>query len=139
MSQPTASAIFTTEELWLLQSAIRHEIAQLDSWRFPPASLALNDQIADAIVRCDENGLAEAAILLTRGDCLVIDHNVPQTAKSPAGAAIGKSVLMKSFRARREIDEGRWPPPSDHAEPNRAELEERIEQWKNRRRRRRST
>jgi hypothetical protein len=48
MSQPTASAIFTIDELWLLQSVIRHEALQMDAWRFPPASLALNTQIAES-------------------------------------------------------------------------------------------
>ncbi len=139
MSQPTACAVFTTEELWLLQAAIRHEVAQLESWRFPPASLALNDQVADALLRCDEYGLSEAAILLTRGDCLAIDHCVPQGAKSTAGVAIGKSVLLKSFRARREIDEGQPLSAPENAEPDDAQIAERIEQWKNRRRRKRSS
>ena len=33
MSQPTASAVFTLDELWLLQSVIRHEALQMDTWR----------------------------------------------------------------------------------------------------------
>src|SRR4051794_4919184 len=45
MTQNTASEVFTVEELWLLQSVIRHEVPQLDQWDFPPASLDLNDQI----------------------------------------------------------------------------------------------
>ncbi len=139
MSQPTASAVFTVDELWLLQSAIRHEIAQIDGWHAPPASLALNNQIADALVLCEENGLSEAALLLTRGDCLAIDYNVPQTAKSPAGLAIGKSVLMKSFRTRQEIDEGRAPMAAPHDELDREEVAKRIEAWKSRRRRKRSS
>ena len=138
MSQPTASVVFTVEELWLLQSCVRHEAAQMDAWRFPPASLALNDEIADALVRCDDCGLTEAALLLTRADCLAIDHTVPQTAKSAAGVAVGKSTLMKSFRARRDIDEGLRPPVAVDGEPEQAELDARLEEWKNRRRRRRS-
>lgn len=139
MGQPTASVVFTVDELWLLQACVRHEAAQMDGWHFPPASLALNDDIADALVRCEDNGLADAALLLTRGDCLTIDHNVPQTAKSVAGFAIGKSLLMKSFRARREIDEGpRAVPPAD-AEPAQADLDARLAQWKDRKRRRRSS
>lgn len=141
-SQNTAPAVFTIDELWLLQSVIRHETPQVESWHFPPASLFLNDQLAEALVRCDEQALSEAAILLTRGDCLVIDHNVPQGAKSAAGVAIGKSVLMKSFRARREIDQGGSPvSPTAPAEQeiDREELAQRIEQWKNRRRRKRNS
>lgn len=106
MSEQTASEVFTCEELWLMQSAIRHEMAQGEQWKFPPASLDLNDQVAEALLLCDENHLVEAAIILSRGDCLVIDYCVPQTAKSASGAPIGKSVLLKSFRARRTIDGG---------------------------------
>ena len=139
MSQPTACAIFTLDELWLLQSVVRHETAQMDSWRYPPASLALNDQIAEALLRCEEHSLAEAALLLTRGDCLGIDHTVPQAAKSAAGLPIGKSVLMKSFRARRELEEGQPPAESFDGDVLDAAMTERLEQWKNRRRRKRST
>ena len=106
MSEQTASELFSCDELWLLQSAIRHEMAQSEQWHFPPASLELNDQIAEALLLCEENGLSEAALILSRGDCLVVDYCVPQTAKSPSGAAIGKSVLLKSFHARRSIDNG---------------------------------
>ena len=132
----TASILFSLDELWLLQSVIRHEMPQMDTWHFPPASLSLNDQIAEALVLCDEHDLGEAAILLTRGDCLAIDHNVPQGAKSAAGVAIGKSVLMKSFHARRELEEGNSPVASPDSEIGQAELADRIEQWKNRRRKR---
>ena len=139
MSQPTASAIFTIDELWLLQSVIRHEAVQMDSWHFPPVSLALNDQIAEVLLRCEELGLIEAALVLTRGDCLAIDHQVPQGAKSPAGIAVGKSVLLKSFRVRRELDEGLPLMAPTDAEPAQDGIDERFEQWKNRRRRRRSS
>jgi hypothetical protein len=139
MSQPTASAVFTIDELWLLQSVIRHEAAQMDSWRFPPASLALNDQIAEVLLRCEEFALGEAALVLTRGDCLAIDHNVPQGAKSPAGIAVGKSVLLKSFRVRRELDEGVPLMAPVDAEAAQSGVDERLEQWKNRRRRKRSS
>ena len=106
MTIQTCSALFTCDELWLLQSAIRHEVAQGDTWKYPPASVELNDQIADALVLCEENKLDDAALLLTRGDCLVIDFCVPQTAKSAAGVPIGKNVLLKSFKARRAIEQG---------------------------------
>jgi hypothetical protein len=107
MSQPTTtSIIFSCEELWLLQSTIRHEVPQMEQWRYAPASPALNDQVSDALVRCHEFNLAEAALLVTRGDCLAIDYCVPQGAKSASGAPIGKNILMKSFLARRELDEG---------------------------------
>ena len=138
MSQPTACAVFSVDELWLLQSVIRHETPQMETWRFPPASLELNDQVADALLRCEEHALTEAALLLTRADCLAIDHTVPQGAKSVAGLPVGRTVLMKSFRARRELEDG--PPPADIAGDSLSpEMEARLSQWKNRRRRRRTT
>lgn len=106
MSQQTTSIVFSCDELWLLQSTIRHEVAQMEQWKNPPASASLNDQVADALFRCSELNLTEAAILVTRGDCLAVDYCVPQGAKSASGAPIGKSILMKSFKARRELDEG---------------------------------
>ena len=136
MSQSTACAVFSVDELWLLQAAIRHEIPQGDQWRFPPASLALNDQVADALLRCEEQGLTEAALLLTRADCLAMDFGVQQGAKSAAGVAIGKSVLMKSFRARRELDEGLLPLADEESELAGEDLAERIARWQKRRRRR---
>ncbi len=101
----TASQVFSLEELWLMQSVIRHEMPQIDQWKFAPANLELNDQIAQALVFCDENGVNEAALVLSRGDCLAIDYCVPQGAKSAAGVPIGKHILMKSFRARRAIED----------------------------------
>jgi hypothetical protein len=106
MSQPTTSIVFSCDELWLLQSTIRHEVAQMEQWRVAPASPSLNDQVADALYRCTELNIGEAAVLVTRGDCLAIDYCVPQGAKSASGTPIGKSILMKSFKARRELDEG---------------------------------
>lgn len=105
----TAAVVFTLDELWLLQGVIRHEQHQQDTWHFPPASLALNDQIAEALVRCEECRLLEAAVRLTRGDCLVIDYCVPQGVKTPGGQPLGKNILMKSFRARIEIEQGQLP------------------------------
>jgi len=42
--------------------------------------------------------------MLGRHDCLVTDYNVPLTAKDADGKPIGKPVLLKSFRARRELE-----------------------------------
>ena len=139
MSQPTACAVFSLEELWLLQSVIRHEVAQQESWRYPPASLGLNGQVAEALLRCDDHALPEAALLLTIEDCLAIDSTVPQGAKSAAGVPVGRNVLMKSFRARQELQDGPPMVASFEEGPTQAEVDERIEQWKNRRRRKRST
>lgn len=102
----TATAVFTMEELWLLQSAIRHEVPQHEQWRTPPGNPDLNDQVAESILRCEELALSEAAVVLTWDDCLAIDYCVPQAAKSPGGLPIGKSVLLKSYRARKAIRSG---------------------------------
>ena len=126
MSKQTASQVFTFDELWLLQSVIRHELPQLEQWDFPPASLDLNDQVAEALVLCDESGLGEAALILSRGDCLVIDYCVPQGAKSASGHAIGKSVLLKSFRARRAIETHELPSAEEPAQPTAGEVRERL-------------
>ncbi|MGI8925326.1 MAG: hypothetical protein ACR2HN_01605 [Tepidiformaceae bacterium] len=139
MSERTTSAIFTVDELWLLQSVVRHEMAQSEQWKQPPVSLALNDQVAESLLLCHDNGLAEAALLLTRGDCLAIDYCVSQGAKSPSGVAVGKSVLLKSFKARRELEE-RWATAEEEepALPTHEELLTQLEQWKRRKRGRRS-
>lgn len=93
----TTSVTFTVEELWLLQSAIRHEMTQQDNWHSPPVSLELNDQIAHAILFCVKQEQTEAALVLTHHDCLVIDYCVSQNAKSASGAPTGKVILTKSF------------------------------------------
>ncbi|HMS58232.1 MAG TPA: hypothetical protein PKA49_05200 [Tepidiformaceae bacterium] len=124
----TATAIFTDEELWLLQSVIRHEAAQHDQWRVPPADMGLNDQVAESILRCEELGLCEAALILTYEDCLVIDYCVPQSAKAASGVAIGKQVLMKSFRARRAIQGGDLITTEEPASLSGEELQERLRQ-----------
>lgn len=99
--------VFDLSELWLLRMYVRHEMANIEQWRaFPPVSLELNDDIAAAILFCVENDETEAALLLSRGDCLVLDYLIPQDAKSPDGKLIGKPLLLKTFAARREIAGG---------------------------------
>lgn len=126
MDTSTASALFSLEELWLLQSVIRHELAQGDQWKFPPASLELNDQVADALVLCEEHKLGEAALILSRGDCLVIDYCTPQGARSVAGLPIGRTVLLKSFIARRAIEDGPGPTAAEPAQPSAGEVREAL-------------
>ncbi len=138
MSEPATSVIFTADELWLLQSVIRHEMAQPEQWKAPPVSASLNDQVAEALVLCHDHDQGEAAVLLTIADCLAIDFCVPQAAKSPAGLAIGKQVLLKSFRARAEIA-NRWATSQAEPEaPSHDELLTKLDQWKRRRRGKRS-
>jgi hypothetical protein len=89
-----------------MQACVRHEVAQAEQWKFPPASLGLNDAIAAAIIFCEEQGYQEAAVLIGRHDCLVLDYNVPSTAKDANGKPIGRAVLLKSFRARQRLEDG---------------------------------
>ena len=130
MSENTTSAVFSVDELWLLQSVIRHEMAQMEQWKAPPASPSLNDQVAEALLFCHENDLGEAALLLTRRDCLAIDFSVPQGAKSPAGVPIGKSVLLKSFRARTELEEAWSATREEPTVPSHEEIASQLEEWK---------
>jgi hypothetical protein len=109
-----------------MQSVIRHELPQSDQWKFPPAGVELNDQVAQALVFCDENGATEAALILSRGDCLAIDYCVPQGAKSAAGVPIGKHILMKSFRARRIIEDQVFPLADEPAQMTSGEVREHL-------------
>ena len=122
----TASVVFTAEELWLIQGVIRHEIAQSEQWRNPPADLDLNDLIAEALLRCHEHELDEAAIQLNLGMCFAIDYCVPQNAKSPSGIPIGKNILMKSFRARKIIKDGADLIVEEPNAPNRIEIDAQL-------------
>ena len=87
---------FDIEELWLLQSAIRHESPDEWAGSYPPTSVDLNDQIAAALASGDK----EAVLILTRADLFAIDYTVPQHAKDRAGNLIGFAILLKSFKAR---------------------------------------
>jgi hypothetical protein len=126
MSTDTATVVFSLEELWILQSVVRHEVPQRDQWQYPPAGLELNDQIAQAILFCVENGQSDSAVILSRGDCLVIDYCVRADMKSPSGLPIGKNILLKSFAARREIAEGPTPIAAEPEQPSLAEVAERL-------------
>jgi hypothetical protein len=128
--QLTASVVFTVEELWMLQSAIRHEVAQMEQWKFPPASLDLNDQIAECILFCHEHSLTEGALVLSRGDCLVIDYCVPQSAKTASGAPIGKTILMKSYKARVDLAQGLSLSAVEPVGPTSAEVREQLRRMK---------
>ncbi len=124
----TASMVFTLEELWLLQACIRHEVQQREGWQYPPASLELNQQISEAFVFCAENQVDEAALLLSRAECLAIDYCVRQDLKSPNGVPLGRNILMKSFVVRREIVDGTMPTVPEPTQPSAAEVREQLKQ-----------
>lgn len=95
--------VFTLSELWLLQGKVRHEIAGREQWQTPPADRELNDQVAMALLFCEDNSAGEACLALSIGDCLVLDYVVPQDAKDSEGRALGKPILRKTFAARRAL------------------------------------
>lgn len=103
----SAVAIFTRDELWLMRSVVRHEMLQQDTWKFPPADRDLSNKIAHALLFCEDGGQPDAALELCLGDTYVLDYNVPQDAKDASGKALGRAVLLKAYRVRVEIEEGR--------------------------------
>lgn len=95
---------FTLAELWLLNQFVRHDVSQSDTWKFPPASVSLCVDIAEAIHACEEHKVPEFTLLLSKGDLLVIDYNVRADMKTPEGAQ-GRNILLKVFRAISELDD----------------------------------
>jgi hypothetical protein len=96
------AVLFSLPELWLLHDFVRHEIPDAKSWRYPPASEELNEEIIMALESCETHGIAEYALLLSRGDLMVIDYFVRRDHKTPEGAS-GKQLLLKVFRARKAL------------------------------------
>jgi hypothetical protein len=94
--------IFTRDELWLLHDFVRHELPDSRQWRFPPASEELNEDIALALDACETHELSEYTLLLSKGDMLVMDFFIRRDHRTPEGAS-GKQMLLKIFRARREM------------------------------------
>lgn len=99
---PRRPVTFTIGELWLLHDFIRHEMPDANAWRYPPASRDLNEQIVFALEACDSCDLDEYSLLLSKADMLAIDFFIRRDQKTPEGAS-GKTVLLKTFRARKEL------------------------------------
>lgn len=123
----TVPVTFTLDELWFLQSLVRHELPQPPEWKFPPASLELNDQVADVLLSCTDYDLKEGTLVLTRGDLLLLDYVVPQAATNSAGKNIGRPILLKTYRARRLLAEGSMGTAS---EPDDTAASTRLERWR---------
>lgn len=123
----TVPVTFTADELWFLQSLVRHEIPQPPEWKFPPASLDLNDLIADALLGCADYDLKEVTLPLRRGDLLLLDYVVPQSATNTAGKNIGRPILLKTYRARRLLAEGSMGTAD---EPDDTAAAARFERWR---------
>jgi hypothetical protein len=107
--EPTVPIMVNQQELDLLQQHVRHEIegeAQ-GQWKWPPASLTLNDKIAEAMLFQAETGEPEVALQLTRHDCLIIDFRIQVGAEIDAdGNDIGRALLLKTYAARRTLRDG---------------------------------
>lgn len=95
--------VFSLDQLWLLNDLIRHESDQDKTWKIPPSSKELNATVADAILACEDHGLTEYTIPISSGDTYVIDFHVRRSMKSYLGTPIGVNLLLKVFRARREL------------------------------------
>lgn len=93
---------FTLAELWLLHDFVRHECPEMERWRFPPADLELNEEIALAIEACVSDGLEEYTLDLTRHQLLVIDYLIRHDYKT-GQLAKERDILHKVFQARREM------------------------------------
>ncbi len=104
---------FTRAEFWLLHAWIRHDQESGDDGpyssraRYPIVSTELNEEIALALVACEDDDLDEYRLELGYGDLLLIDHFIRADFKSPEGAK-GKDILMKTFRARMELALGEF-------------------------------
>lgn len=126
----TTPVLFTKDELWLLHSCIRHEQSPAWQGKWPPYSLELNDAIAEAILLCEDEKQLEAHVVLSKGDCLAIDHFVRDTMKSAAGTPIGKNILLKTFRARHRLAGGEVATASDPmASTTRKDVEEKVAEF----------
>ena len=89
-------------ELWMLNDVVRHEMPGTDTWKFPPVSRELNEEIALAIHACVTDKLDEYTLLVTEGDLLVLDFCIRRDMKTLEGAK-GEDVLKKVFAVRAEL------------------------------------
>jgi hypothetical protein len=126
----TVSVLFSLDELWIIREAVRHEVDGQDRWLFPPAGLELNDQVADQILFCVEKKEIEAPLLLSRGDCLILDFCVNLTMKDKDGLSLGKSILIKSFAARRDLRDGALETGTEPSAPSVSEIKAALQERK---------
>ena len=96
---------FTAAELWLLCSLIKpatkHIGFESEGAQAQPGSTRLNNQLADALIACEDSKLEEYTLDLTREDLLLISYVLEPSYKTPEGAS-GKQILLKTFRARQK-------------------------------------
>ncbi len=123
------SVLFTKDELWVLQGFVRHETGQPWQGAWPNFSKDLNDQIANALLFCEDESQLDAAIVLSKGDCYAIDSLVPNSLKSAAGTLVGRAILLKTFRVRSQL-EGSFTSTADEPTVDVKEIERKLEEWK---------
>ncbi len=132
------SVQFSLEELWYMRSRVRHVVPNEEQWRsWPPASLELNEEICNAILVMEESieqakgiggePIREYSLSLSKGDCLLLDFVIDQDAATGTGSRIGKSILLKVMKARRELAGG---PVATVQEPAISDIDEKIAEWK---------
>ncbi len=98
----TVACVFSIAELWLIDACVRHEVADQERWKYPPASKELTVEIALAINACVEGDLKEYTLLLSERDLLVLDYNIRQGHKNMEGAK-GQDILLKVFHALSQL------------------------------------
>ncbi len=96
---------FTLAELWMLHDLVRHDENAVSEYKWPTVSTGLNEQVALALVACEDGGLKSYMLALGAGGLLLLDYHVRRDMKTPEGAN-GAAVLLKTFRARRDMAYG---------------------------------
>ena len=129
LRRPTATVLVTREALWYLRSRVRHESADQGQWKAPPTDLDLNRQIADAILRCEEADLPAAWLEVTKQDLLLIDYITDQDTKGTDGRPIGRPLLLATFAAYRELEEG---PMATAEDPDEEAKESKLREFQQR-------
>ncbi len=105
----TVPVPFTLDELWTIQGGVRHEQGQPWQGLWPTTSVALNDDIAAGIVFCLDSQQEFCTLLLSRGDCFLIDYCISKDLKDATGKPVGRHILTKTFRARQALAYGELP------------------------------
>lgn len=110
MDSERVAVEFSLYEMYYLQSIVRHEMPNIKDWGHPPVSADLNNQIAMELEKmhgpdCVAMPTVKATLELTRHDTLVIDFHARFSDKF-GPEEVGKKVLIKAYRARKQLELG---------------------------------
>jgi hypothetical protein len=94
---------FTVNELWALDALV----PETPNVRTMVDMAPFRKGVALAIAECAEEVMPEAVVELSEDYCRIISQAVSSSLISPAGQSIGRSILIKTYRAWRHIDEGK--------------------------------